>query len=142
MDPTFKNSFMKQTITVLVSLLFIGLSLTQAQIDTVDNKNSNGDTLRLAPVTPPQPTTPARQQQQYHQDDRVLVLPEQMPIHLRESLQGSQYKGWENSPIYQDRITGEYSLDINDGATSRSYRFDKNGKLIADPNKPKEKTER
>jgi hypothetical protein len=50
---------------------------------------------------------------------------------------GNQYKGWENSVIYQDRSSGEYyytpntNTNINTQSRQPNYlRFDRNGKAI------------
>lgn len=134
---------MKKIILCLTAVLICGAFVSNAQNDTTFTKSrSRTDTLMQAPVPPPQVTTPARQGDQYLQEDRVLITPDQLPVHLKETLQANQYKGWENSSVYQDRVTGEYSLEITNGdASTRSYRFDKNGKLIADPSKPKDKVD-
>lgn len=131
---------MKQILT-LAALVLIGASAAQAQNDTSRSQTKSiNDSLTQTPVTPPQATTPARQRDQYLHEDRVLITADQLPVHLKETLQSNQYKGWENSSIYQDRVTGEYALEITNGnASPRAYRFDKNGKLIEDPSKPAEK---
>jgi hypothetical protein len=55
---------------------------------------------------------------------------DQIPNSLRQTLQGDMYKGWENSTIYYDRSTNEYSMDLDTEAGARSYRFDDNGNAI------------
>jgi outer membrane biosynthesis protein TonB len=89
-----------------------------------------------------QQPTPARtplpaEQNQYRVEDLMIVPREEVPSPMRETLLGNQYKGWENSTIYQNKITGEYSLDIKNATTpSRVYRFDRTGKLIDDTTQP------
>lgn len=89
-------------------------------------------------ATPPaQPTPPARIQDQYREPDRVIVPLEEIPPTMRETLLEPQYKGWENSSIYQDKATGDYTLDISSGNDKpKTYRFDKSGRLMEDPDKP------
>jgi len=129
---------MKKIMLTFTGLVLGGLVTVYAQQDTSRNKPiAPTPSPTQAPTPQPQTTTPARQQDQYRTQDRVLVPQEQVPSPLRETLQGNQYKGWENSSIYQDRTTGEYSLDLKTGTTTpKTYRFDKNGKMVEDPNKP------
>ena len=92
------------------------------------------------PTVVPQPTSPARQANEYREEDRSLIQPDQLPAILKETLKDPRYSGWENSSLYQDRITGDYMIEIKNGSeSSRTYRFDKAGKLIEDPNRPKPK---
>jgi hypothetical protein len=128
---------MKKMMICLASGLLLSLTAVKAQQDTSLNQQPATPAQQSTPQ--PQTTTPARQQDQYRQQDRVLIPQDQLPTQMRETLRGNQYQGWENSQIYQDRATGEYSLDINNSNQSqRTYRFDKNGKLMDDPNRPKQ----
>lgn len=125
---------MKWTMVCIVCSLLLSLNAVKAQQDTSLNQQRVQQ-----PTPPPQKTTPARQIDQYRQQDRVLVPQDQLPVQMRETLRGNQYQGWENSEIYQDRTTGEYSLDItNPTQSKRTYRFDKNGRLMDDPNRPQQ----
>lgn len=128
---------MKRVFYSLAGILLISITLAKAQQDTSLHQAPAAPAQQ--PTPPPQPTPPARVQNQYRHQDRVLVPQDQLPLPMRETLLGNQYKGWENSSIYQDRTTGVYSLDIkNSTQAPRTYRFDKNGRLIEDPNKPKQ----
>lgn len=103
-----------------------------------------------------QPIQPSpRLQGQYRRDDMIVVPQDQLPESLRETLRGTPYQGWEQSTIYQDPSTGEYLLDMgatttgnatnktNPGVnqnssgnnTQRTYRFDRNGRVVKDKNK-------
>jgi hypothetical protein len=66
----------------------------------------------------------------------VLVEEQDVPAKLKETLRDSDYSGWERGKLYQNPATGEYIL-VMGGAESgsdeqRSYRFDKEGKVIKD----------
>lgn len=58
------------------------------------------------------------------------VQTEQVPTGLRNTLQSSSYRGWENSTIYYDKGTNQYSMDLNTPQGVRTYRFDQNGNAI------------
>jgi hypothetical protein len=129
---------MKKIFYSLAGVLLISITLAEAQQQDTSLRQESATPVQQ-PTPPAQPTPPSRVQDQYRHQDRVLVPQDQLPLPMRETLLGNQYKGWENSSIYQDRTTGEYSLDIrNSTQTPRTYRFDKSGKLIEDPNKPKQ----
>lgn len=131
---------MKKMLMTIAGSLLIGLSVLHAQTDTTRNRQQQRtQTPTQSPVPQPQTPTPAQQGNQYRTQDMMVVPQDQVPSTLRQTLQGTQYKGWENSTLYQDRATGEYSLDINNGAaTPRTYRFDKNGKVIDNANRPQQ----
>jgi hypothetical protein len=109
----------------------VGISAANAQIDTSRTKTTPEPTLQQpAPARTP---TPAEQQNQYLNQNRTLINQQDIPSTMRETLQGTQYKGWENSSIYQNRNTGEYSIDIKNANTPlKTYRFDSNGRAIID----------
>jgi hypothetical protein len=117
-----------------------------AQIDTSRNAfKSPTDTSRNAfRTTPPlnqnpalQNTTPVQPPMQYRVEDRILIQHNELPNSLRETLMENQYKGWENSEIYQDRVSGEYyytpTTNTNTQSQQSTYlRFDRNGKAISE----------
>jgi hypothetical protein len=66
----------------------------------------------------------------------VLVEEQDVPAKLKATLRDSDYSGWERGKLYQNPATGEYIL-VMCGSESgsdeqRSYRFDKDGKMIKD----------
>jgi hypothetical protein len=83
-----------------------------------------------------------------------VIQQDQLPESLRQTLRGTEYQGWERSTIYQDPSTGEYLLEMNTTTVTpsntnpspttsqdrsgnnppRTYRFDRNGRVIE--NKP------
>ncbi len=123
---------MKKKFLLFGCLLLLGSATVYAQQDT-----SGYQTAPSSATPPAQATPPARIEDQYREPHRVIVPQDQLPSAMRQTLLEPQYKGWEYSSIYQDRTTGDYTLEIRDGnETPRTYRFDKTGRLMEEPNKP------
>mgnify|MGYP003575494378 CR=1 FL=1 len=102
---------------------------------TRTNNRTQGKEIEIdKPAPSTQPPAPPKQ-------NRVMVPPNQIPSLMQQTLQGKEYRGWQNSTIYQDRATREYSLEIREGnATPRTYRFDRNGRVINGANSPVKET--
>jgi hypothetical protein len=113
---------MKKVILTLTGMLMFGVMCVNAQTDSVNQ------------TTPEHPSMqqPSQESTQYSAGQRVRVPASQVPTSLRQTLKGSQYSGWENSTIYLDKSTNEYSLDMMDNNNLKTYRFDQNGKAISD----------
>jgi hypothetical protein len=161
---------MKKIILSVAGSLLLGVAVAQAQDSTRTNtKQQQPQTFpqQTTPQTTPpqstQPTTtqpPVQQpqtlpsQSQYRPNDMVTIPQNQLPESLRATLRGDQYKGWEQSKIYQNPSTGEYLLEMettttapantNPNATTqdqsgnnslRTFRFDRYGRVINDQNK-------
>lgn len=63
----------------------------------------------------------------------VVVQTSEIPLTLKETLNDDQYKGWEGGKLYRHESTGEYVLVMEEkmaGEGSKTYRFDKDGKLM------------
>jgi hypothetical protein len=67
--------------------------------------------------------------------DMVRVDKDQVPDELKKTLADPMYAGWENSTIWRNKSNDEYSVTIISGTSSKTYRFDKNGKPIIDDRK-------
>ena len=50
------------------------------------------------------------------------------------ALKGSDYKG-QSKTFYRSKKGDEYAVEIKDGNTTHTYRFDKQGKAINDRQK-------
>jgi len=103
--------------------------------------NAQADSLRTTSSGSPTQTTTTYQN--YPTRDMKKVVPNEIPASLRTTLQGSEYKGWENGTIYFNSMTNEYSYQAQPAAgtnnsttgkknTATWYRFDKSGKRIPD----------
>jgi hypothetical protein len=128
---------MKKVMFTVAGCLIMSLVVVYGQ----DSTRTNNGTQQKPTQSVTQPTTPTQQpsqQSQYRMEDRVTVQQNQLPSSLRETLNGQQYKGWENSTIYQDRATGEYYYDVQGTgttATPQRHRFDRSGRAISDKDK-------
>ncbi|HYG19934.1 MAG TPA: hypothetical protein VD816_13445 [Ohtaekwangia sp.] len=114
---------MKKVMMMTAGMLLMGIVAVNAQ----------DSTQRTNPAQQPsqQPRIESQQQNQYRVEDRVSVTADELPSSLRQTLQnGSQYRGWENTPIYRDRTSQEYYFELNDGTNKTMHRFDRNGKTI------------
>jgi len=103
-------------------MLLGGAVAVQAQ-DTTSFKKQDSTSLQQ----------PAQQPSTQLKDMTVLQSTE-IPASLRETLQASQYKGWDasTSKIYRNQTSDLYVVQIQDGTMTKTYRFDKNGKPIND----------
>lgn len=124
---------MRKIMMTIAGALLLGVTAVNAQTDTTQRQRTNqppGEVNQL-----PQ-SQQQQQQSMYRTQDRVTVPADQVPSSLRQTLQGSQYKGWETVPLYQDRVSQEYYFELPDanGTTRRMHRFDRNGKAISGSN--------
>jgi hypothetical protein len=115
---------MKKIMMIASAMLLGGIVAVQAQ-DTTSFKKQDTTSLQQ-PSQAQQPSTQLK--------DMTALQPTEIPANLRETLQGSQYKGWDasTSKIYRNQTSDLYVVQIQDGTMTKTYRFDKNGKPIND----------
>jgi len=111
---------MKKTMLTLAGLLLMGVAVN-AQSDSVKNNVPDNYSEMNQPETSGTVT---------QQPDRVRVQASDLPASMRQTLSGAQYKGWETAPIYMNKSTNQYSLDLQNNGTTRTYTFDQNGKPV------------
>ncbi|MBT1703904.1 hypothetical protein [Chryseosolibacter indicus] len=130
---------MKYRLLISGLLMIMGLTSAFAQQDSV----------HLQPPRRPDPNIPTSTQpsipqtNEYNSTDPLIRIRfDAVPSSLRRNLEGTQYQGWEQSEIYHNKKTNEYSIDIRSGDSIKSYRFDRygnpvnvNSPLIKDPEK-------
>jgi hypothetical protein len=119
---------------LLTTMVLCGQDSTKNRPIAVDTTSSSS-----APTVRPQPTSPARESEEYTDKDKVAIELDQLPMAVQQALRDPIYLGLDQSAIFQDRITGDYIIEVKSGASAKTYRFDKSGKLLEDPNKPKKK---
>ena len=95
------------------------------------------DTTKLDPSPPVQqdqtsPQNQVQKDQANFKKDMIVIPSAQVPASLRSTLQGSQYKGWENGTIYRNQTSDMFMVEMRDGNQTKIYRFDQNGKAIKD----------
>jgi hypothetical protein len=64
------------------------------------------------------------------QPDLIKLKSSDIPSSLRETLQKSKYKGWENAMIYKQKSTNEYLVEIMENGKAKTYRFNKAGEPL------------
>ena len=117
---------MKPVKLILASTIAIAAFAVNAQ-----------DTTKLTtPPAVPQDQTTRQSQVQKDQanfkKDMIVIPSAEVPASLRSTLQGSQYKGWENGTIYRNQSSDMFMVEMRDGNQTKIYRFDQNGKAIKD----------
>jgi hypothetical protein len=87
-----------------------------------------------------QPQSRSQQEQQaqpsnqFNAKDYTQLQNSDAPAELRTTLQGNQYKGWENGGKLYRRNNGDgYYLTTGTGNATKSYYFDKSGKAMQSP---------
>ena len=78
------------------------------------------------------PQNQAQKDQANFKKDMIVIPAAEVPASLRSTLQGAQYKGWENGTIYRNQSSDMFMVEMRDGNQARIYRFDQNGKAIKD----------
>jgi hypothetical protein len=111
---------MKKVILSLAAMFMFGVVCVNAQTDSVQQ----------VPADQPAMQQEGSPSTNYRSDDKVRVPASQVPTALRQTLKQSKYSGWENSSIYFNQNSNEYSLDLMEGNVLKTYRFDQNGKVI------------
>ena len=115
---------MKKIMIIASAMLLGGVVAVQAQ-DTTSFKKSDTTSLQQ----------PSSQQEPSSQlKDMTALKATEIPANLRETLQATQYQGWDasTSKIYRNQTSDLYVVQIQDGTMTKTYRFDKNGKPIND----------
>ncbi|HYC84629.1 MAG TPA: hypothetical protein VEB86_05375 [Chryseosolibacter sp.] len=100
------------------------------------------DTSHHLPHRRPDPSPPSSTQQQIPPSDNyrstdplIQIRMDAVPSGLKKTLMGPEYRGWENSTIFQNGKTFEYSIDIRSGDSLKTFRFDRFGNPL-NPNTP------
>ena len=117
---------MKKTILTLVGLLMIGAGVNAQSDSTTTNVPDNYSQMNQAEPSGTSAQQPVNQ-------DRVRVQATDLPASMRQTLSGAQYKGWESAPIYMNKSTNQYSFDLANNGTTKTYTFDQSGKPITGP---------
>jgi hypothetical protein len=118
-------------ITLFIAAAAFSVAVANAQTDSLRTTSSGS------------PTQTTTTYQNYPTKDMKKVAPGEIPASLRTTLQGPEYKGWENGTIYFNSVTNEYSYQAQPAAGNNNsaqgkksvatwYRFDKSGKRIPD----------
>jgi hypothetical protein len=123
--PFGKLNAMKE---ILVYVLILGAITTFGQVKPdVGNERES-----LPPKKPDLTGTQQQYTSDYYNsgDPLIIIRKESIPASMRKTLERKEYLGWENSPIFRDRRSQEYLIDIRSGDSLRTFRFDKSGAMI------------
>jgi hypothetical protein len=128
---------MKKTMLICAGALLIGATAVNAQDTTRTRSQSTQQTPRQSGQSSQSSQSSSQSSQssdQMNRDksssgDRTLVRSTDIPASLRQSLQSSDYTGWESGQVYRTK-NGEYILEMNKNGTTKTHRFDANGKPI------------
>jgi hypothetical protein len=112
---------MKTIKLILAGAMVVGAIAVHAQ----DSTN-----VATPPAAPTQDQT--QQDQMNYKKDMTVIQSSEVPSSLRTTLQGDQYKGWENGTIYRNGTNDMYMIEMHDGDKTKMFRFDKNGKPVKD----------
>ena len=102
--------------------LFSAAYAQESGLDTAQNPVRQGD---------PAVTQSPEQIRDNTLRDMVKISESEIPTSMVNALKGSDYKG-ESKTFYKSKEGDEYAVEIKDGNTTHTYRFDKQGKPIND----------
>lgn len=130
---SINHRVMKHVIIIISSLLFVlSANIANAQSpapispsDSVRNPIRQGD--------PNPQTLPAQAQ---YTEGMVRIKPSQLPKGLKATLKDETYKGWNGGNFYRAKDGSGYLLEIQEPIKTRLYRFDKEGKRVAEEGAP------
>jgi hypothetical protein len=129
---------MKKILLTVAGSMFIALATVNAQ--------ERSDTTRSRTNEPSDQYRPADKQsgtqaetgtlegrsgtqgQYWRDEDRVSITSDQLPEDLLKTLEGDEYKGWENATIYRHKASNDYMLVIQDNGEVKTFYFDQEGK--------------
>jgi hypothetical protein len=122
---------MKNIIVLFAAALFIGVGAANAQSSTTDKKNPGKSKQQNSQGSSDQMKKDRSTDRgdAGKNADMTLIHTADVPMPLRESLHGSDYKGWENGRVYKTK-NGEYIVEIDNKGRTTTHRFDANGKPI------------
>lgn len=116
-----------KTIYLLTFLLFGALSYVHAQEPVPDP-----DTLKNQ-VNQKDPTPDNIAPDASYVEDKIKITSAEFPEAIKRTLNaGAEYEGWQKGSAYKSKDGKMYILMMSEADTTRTFRFDKNGKLILD----------
>jgi len=81
-----------------------------------------------------QPQSPNQQpSEQFNVKEYSELKSSDAPASLRTTLQGDQYKGWEDGKLYRQNNGQGYYLSTGTGTSTKNYYSDNNGKAMKGP---------
>jgi hypothetical protein len=135
---------MRKTTLIFSGLMLIGAVTFAQQRDTTKTSQQTDRTTQQSTdktKTQTQQSTDKSQSDQMRNngaDDMTgwtRVNTSDVPPSMRQTLGGSQYKGWESGTVYRNQAGDTYSVQTGDKTSNnqKTYYFDKNGKATTRP---------
>jgi hypothetical protein len=78
------------------------------------------------PVTP----TPSNAAVAVEQEQKVKIKSEELPEAVKKSLEAQEYKGWLINAAYHTASTDTYTVELKNGAETKTIKFNKDGKKV------------
>lgn len=110
---------------IILIIVFFGAIAAHAQPDKI-----RPDTLRDERNQIPKEGPVVAPSEEKADSGLVLIPTDRIPPALREALLNELYAGWENSGVYQNKETHEYTIHVKSAGDSTKYRFDEKGQPI------------
>jgi hypothetical protein len=80
----------------------------------------------------PTPTPSSAATEAPAQDDKQKIKAEELPEAVKKSLEAQEYKGWLINTAYHIKSTDTYEVELKNGAETKTFKFDKDGKKLED----------
>jgi hypothetical protein len=116
-----EKQMFNQTLKEMKKLVFAMLAFG-ASVVAVQAQDSPAPTPEATPSTSAVAT----------QDDKVKIKAEELPEAVKKSLEAQEYKGWLINAAYHVKSTDSYEVELKNGAETKTFKFDKEGKKKED----------
>jgi hypothetical protein len=121
----------KLLFCVLVSIVSLGFTVkAQPEVNRID-------TISRRTLQPPDPIYTSGTRPSLNQspeinsvDPLIRIQTDAVPLRLQRVLSGSDYSGWEKSPILVNKKTNVYYIGIRKGDSVVTYQFNRFGRRI------------
>lgn len=111
----------------IYSILFVLVTITfaNAQSPVPQPDTSKTQVRQTDPVPDAMPPDASYTQ------DKIKIGSGELPEDIKRELNsGADYKGWQQGTTYKNKAGDIFILEMQEGDTLRTYRFDPKGKLI------------
>ena len=115
-----------KTIYLLTFFLFGTIAFASAQSPVAEP-----DTLKAPKQTDPVPQTTPHDAN--YTAEKIKITSAELPESVKRSLNnGPEYEGWQKGTAYKSKDGKMFILEMREADAVRTFRFDKNGKLLLD----------
>jgi hypothetical protein len=131
---------MKKLTLIFAAAMFVAVTAASAQSPTSDTTRNRQSTQKSSSdkMTKDQSSSQSSQsgsqagqgQGSNRNNDRTIVRSADVPASLRQTLQGSEYTGWEQGQVYKTK--NGYSVEIRKNGMTKTHHFDANGQPMKD----------